>query len=139
MVDTDMTFLPDTLNRLLEVNEPIVGALTFGSNSEGSFPVLHRMTESGMERITNYPEDELFEVDATGAACLLVNRDVFEKLRANDDGLYPWFQEGRTLHGREVGEDVAFCLKAREQGLPIHVHTGIPTGHVKSHIITEGV
>ena len=137
MLDTDMTFGPDTLNELLAVDEPIVGALCFGTESGQPFPVLHRLGEDGMHKVPDYPKDELVEVDATGAACLLVHRDVLEKLRANDDGLYPWFQEGRTLQGQEVGEDVAFCLKARELDFPIYVHTGIKTGHVKTHVLNE--
>lgn len=137
MVDTDMVFGSDTLQRLLDADREIVGALCHGQDPSGNvFGVAHEFTETGMRRIADLPDDELIEVDATGAACLLVHRDVFAKLEANaDNPLYPWFQEGRTLGGLEVGEDVCFCLKAKEQGYQIFVHTGIKVGHKKSTVV----
>lgn len=137
MLDTDMVFGSDTLQKLLDADREIVGALCHGFNKDGeSFPVMHEFTETGMRRIASYPDNELVEVDATGAACLLVHRDVLAKMEANaDNDLYPWFQEGRTLGGLEVGEDVCFCLKAKEQGYQIYVHTGIKCGHKKSVVI----
>lgn len=138
MLDTDMVFGSDTLRNLLDADREIVGALCHGvSNETGEpFPVMHELTDTGMRRIDDYPENEVIEVDATGAACLLVHRDVLAKMEANaDNPLYPWFQEGRTLGGLEVGEDVCFCLKAKEQGFKIHVHTGVRVGHKKTRIV----
>ena len=138
MVDTDMVFGPDTLQQLLDTNREIVGALCYGQSeqTEKTFPVIHRFTDTGMRLVKSPPKNKLIEVDATGAACLLIHRSVLEKMQANaDNPLYPWFQEGRTLANLEVGEDVAFCLKAKEQGFSVWVHTGIKVGHKKSHII----
>jgi GT2 family glycosyltransferase len=31
-----------------------------------------------------------------------------------------------------MGEDLTFCLRAAAAGYPIHVHTGVQVGHMKS-------
>lgn len=135
MLDTDMVFGSDTLQKLLDADREIVGALCHGHKLDGStFPVLYELTETGMCRKEDF-EDGLVEVDGTGAACLLVHRDVLEKMQANaDNDLYPWFQEGRTLGKLEVGEDICFCLKAKEQGYKVYVDTRVKCGH-KKHIV----
>jgi hypothetical protein len=89
-------------------------------------------------------------VSATGGACILIHRQVFAAMRRPypkgfgtlADGVtpnqYPWFSEGLVgPKGQPLGEDVAFCRKARLLGIPVHVHTGITTGHMKSFEITE--
>jgi hypothetical protein len=34
-----------------------------------------------------------------------------------------------------MGEDLTFCMRAAAAGLPIHVHTGIQVGHVKTTVL----
>jgi hypothetical protein len=136
MVDADMTFGPDLLERLFEiadpVERPIVGGLAFSFHDElGTVPVMFKQVPQGLGRIDRFPRGRLLEVDATGAACLLVHRRVFESLREEYRG--HWFQE-LVEDGKESGEDVTFCLRARRAGFKIHVHTGIDVGHVKPHI-----
>ncbi|HEX3087324.1 MAG TPA: hypothetical protein VHQ23_01630, partial [Ilumatobacteraceae bacterium] len=97
MVDTDATFAPDTLDRLLAsadpVTRPIVGALAFGvrpakdakghdiRNSVGAtplelFPTIYVYGENGVGMIVDYPQNELVQCHATGGHCILLHRDM---------------------------------------------------------------
>lgn len=31
-----------------------------------------------------------------------------------------------------MGEDLTFCLRCAAAGIPVHVHTGVQVGHMKS-------
>lgn len=143
MVDADMTFPPDIIERLLgaadEDTAPVVGALCFGTDDGTLFPTLYQMVtdESGPRfvRFRDWPEDTLFQVTATGAACLLVHRKVLVAMREKHPAPYSWFQETQ-LGDVAMGEDMTFCARAGLLGFPIYVHTGIEAGHCKAHILT---
>jgi hypothetical protein len=112
MLDTDMVFRPDLLERLLEhadpVEAPIVGGLCFGFDDKGDIqPTLFGLVgDEGSPQVIRYhewPPDSMFQVAATGAACLLIHKSVFEAIRdvrvpsrggraGFNDG-FPWFQE----------------------------------------------
>jgi len=156
MVDSDMTFSPDAVEKLLEyadpVEAPIVGALCFGFDDKGEVqPTLYGLDgdENDLEhmaviRYHEWPPDSMFHVSATGTGCLLMHRTVFERMREfqvpsrpqpgfND--AYPWFQE--TEHdGSPVGEDITFCWRAALMGIPTHVNTAVQCGHVKRRLLT---
>lgn len=142
MVDDDMVFPDDVVERFLKVahprKAPIVGGLAFGVGRDGIFPTLFRLSEEAQSpvRMDAWPLDEVVEVDATGAACLFVHRSVFEALAEEYSKPWQWFQE-TTLHGNSVGEDMTFCLRARAAGFPIKVDTSIKFGHVKPRVIDE--
>ena len=151
MVDSDMHFEPDTLDKLLasadpdpesEHYAPIVGGLCFGTNDGKLFATLYGIKDVPGEGVRSYrydefPPDAMFQVAATGAACLLIHRTVLEQMRdKNFNAVYPWFQE-TELNGRPCGEDFTFCLRAGMLGFPVWVDTGIKIGHHKSHILTD--
>ena len=134
MVDSDMTFPPDALNRLLQVADPdthpVVGGLCFGyQQGLGPFPTLYSWGTGGarvMFDIDSYPE--VCPVDATGAAFVLFHRTIFENYAV--DTPLPWFR--RSVHDNQmVGEDITFCIWLRQEGVPIHVLTSLEIGHVK--------
>ena len=134
MVDDDMTFDADALDRLLQsadpVDRPIVGGLCYAEGRDGYFPTLFILAEQGMNRVASWEPGKLIPVDATGAACLLVHRDVFLKMNHYPEA-WPWFQE-TTFDGFSVGEDITFCLRARADGFPIFVNTAVEFGHLKT-------
>jgi len=145
MLDADMTFDRFLVERLVDAADaktaPIVGALAFGVNDGELFPTLYSMVEAedgGPQtiRFLDFPEDELFQVVGTGAACVLIHRRVFEVVAAKQfSQAYPWFQEGEIRNSR-VSEDMTFMLRAGQLGFPVHVHTGISVGHQKSYVLT---
>ncbi len=142
MLDTDMTFTPDVLGRMLEAANakirPILGGLAFAYNDRvgGIRPTMMRRDDNGVYTPhTRVPADSLVKVDATGAACLLVHRSVYEAM--NDGTAMPFYRE-YVVGNSHYGEDVGFCDRATQQfGFEIFVHTGIEFGHMKNHCITR--
>lgn len=142
MVDTDMTFQPDVLERFLEVADkkerPILGGLCYGMGGEGLFPTLYHFNGENFIRSEGYPDESVVPVDGTGAACLFIHRTVFEKMAEAFKEPSPWFAESVLPGGhQEMGEDMTFCLRARSLGFPIYIHTGIQFGHIKEFEITR--
>jgi hypothetical protein len=153
MVDSDMTFAPDTVERLLEFADPqtapIVGGLCFGFDDKGDIqPTLFGLTgEESSPQVIRYhewPPDAMFQVAATGAACLLVHKSVFERIAAvqipGRDGkgfnaAFPWFQE-LEHDGQPVSEDIGFCWRAALAGIPLYVNTAVRLGHIKDRELT---
>lgn len=126
-VDDDMTFPPDSLLRLLKHDVDIVGGLCFTRRPPYA-PVLARkvpgsMASQGYAWVWRYPPNELIEVDFTGAAFLLVKRQVYETLIAKHGIENIWSKY------QECSEDFSFCLRARESGYKVHVDTGCKIDH----------
>lgn len=155
MLDSDMTFPPDLVERLLANanpdTAPIVGGLCFGFDSAGRvLPTIYQAEPekqggTGMQfaRMLGWVPNSLTEVAGTGTACLMAHRSVFERITSHQlpgrerpgfNEAYPWFQE--TSHGENpVSEDVTFCLRARIAGMPVHVDTGLIIGHLKEQVL----
>ena len=77
-----------------------------------------------------------FTVDYTGFGWLLIKHGVFE----HPEMPYPWFApKMQVFESGEVqdmcGEDVSFCLDAKEAGFEIWCDPRIRVGHEKSRII----
>lgn len=160
MVDADMTFEPSLVEDLLAHADPkevpIIGGLCFAGGHAGgkAYPTIYREIDEGdnhvaVEPVDDYPPNRLVKCGATGAACLMMHRNVLTAMMRPwpkgygtlEDGRvnpYPWFLEGTTDYkGRPLGEDVVFCRRARSLGFPIHVHTGVKLGHVKTYVLDE--
>lgn len=164
MFDSDMTFEPDIIERMLAVASPdevpILGALCFaaGGDDGGPYPTIYREViypgpdgkeMVGVTPVHDYPRDALVKCGATGGAGLLIHRNALAAMSrpwpdgfgTREDGSpnpYPWFSEGLVNpDGRGLGEDIAFCRRAALLGIPTHVHTGIKMGHVKQYKLDE--
>lgn len=151
LIDSDMGWDPPAVEFLAETMDttgvPILGGLCFGSRGVGIgpqrsveqdwFPTLYSWNtvgEGAYDTRYTYPPDSLVEVGATGAAFLMVRRSVLEAIRRAEGD--HWFSL-IEVDGREFGEDLSFCLRARRNGFPVHVHTGVKTSHMKEVWITE--
>ena len=120
-LDDDHDFTPDLLPRLLLRDVDIVAPVVLSKVPPFS-PVCYRDIGDPIP-LSELPNDELVEVAATGTAGMLIRRRVFDTL---DD---PWFETGR-IHADTLGEDLHFCVKAREAGFKVHVDTGAWLGHL---------
>jgi hypothetical protein len=153
-VDTDMGFAPDTVDCLLEVADPvtrpIVGGLCFAQKEVGDDGLGGRRCEprptifdwvgqgdvgSTFAR-TTYPVNALVQCVATGSACLLVHRSVFQRIRDTRGPV--WYDRlPNPMLGGLFGEDISFCIRAGSLGLPVYVHTGVKTSHWKQLWLQE--
>lgn len=152
-IDTDMGFNPDTIDQLLEVadpvDRPVVGGLCFAYRYDVSdgmngflpsvWPVLMDWSETpgnvGFMPRLNYPRDTVTPAAGTGSACILVHRSVFQRLREkhDDPSWSRWYSRLPSPNdpGADLAEDLSFCYRLREAGIPLHVHTGVKTTHMK--------
>ena len=77
-----------------------------------------------------------FTVDYTGFGWVMIKKGVFE----HDEMKYPWFApKMQVFESGEVqdmcGEDVSFCLDAKEAGFEIWCDPRIRVGHEKTRVI----
>jgi len=75
----------------------------------------------------------LMNVDEVGAASLLIDRWVFEQMEP------PWFfnMYNKVWDNNFPGEDIGFCTKCRELGIPIYIDTTISSPHCSDSFVTE--
>jgi hypothetical protein len=84
----------------------------------------------------DYTENCVTRVAATGCAFLLVHRTALEKMRAEYGDV--WFDRARMEADQGLmGEDISFCARVNRLGLPIFVHTGVGTTHLKPVWVDE--
>lgn len=132
-LDSDMVFEPDTLVRLLQDEKDIVTGIYFRRVKPYS-PVLYenleiRQTECIFSGVEKYPA-EMFEVAGAGLGCMLMRTDVLKDIEATDGPV--WFAPIGN-----VGEDLAFCIRARKLGYKVFCDPSVKLGHVGHAIITE--
>lgn len=154
-IDTDMGFPADMAERLLEAADPaerpIVGALCFSQREtepDGmggwrcrAVPTVFDWArlESGTEGFLvrwDYPPDALVRCAGTGSAAVLVHRTVFSRVAARY-GPHWYDMAPNPTTGQLIGEDLSFCARAGALGIPVHVHTGVPTSHMKRLWLSE--
>lgn len=92
------------------------------------------MNHETLETMTN--RQKPFTVDYTGFGWVMVKNGVFE----NEKMPYPWFApKMQVFESGEVqdmcGEDVSFCLDAKEAGYEIWCDPRIRVGHEKTRVI----
>ena len=138
-LDSDMTFEPDLLDRLLEDIEgrQAVTGLCFGRRPPFN-PCIYKELDVKTEGklITpyrtvydDYPRDSIFEVEACGFACVLMRMDILEAM-----GIYgvPFF----PVAG--LGEDLTFCWRARKLDIKFHCDSRLKIGHIMRIAVDEG-
>lgn len=151
-VDTDMGFAPDTVERLLDaadpVERPVVGGLCFaqkevridefGGYRTAPAPTIYDWAPhgdlQGFDVRHDYPRDEFTRCAGTGSACILIHRSVLERIHT---AYGPAWYERIPARDGSIGEDLSFCMRAGELGIPVHVHTGIRTTHLKPSWLGE--
>ena len=153
MVDSDMGFGPDTVDRLIASADPetrpVVGGLCFSlrRDTPGEFygqkyvvvPTCYEYvdsdTEVGFRSIVAYPRDAVFQVGGTGAACLLIHRSALEAVRARFGD--HWFDHIEHPRGTTFSEDLSFCVRLAACDIPLFVDTGVRTTHDKHGVFLD--
>lgn len=143
-VDSDMVFPQDVIVRLLgaaaKAQTKMVGGCCVMVGELGPVPTLYQFDDvpgsDGFTRVQfDYPDNSLLQVAATGAACLMIHREVLEAVREAAGGHnFGWFAEMVVSHGGTrhwVSEDISFCVKAGELGYSTYVDCTLEIGHHK--------
>lgn len=132
-IDSDMVFRPDILGELLERDKDIITALAFKRKPPYS-PCIYKTlrlagkTEVRTELFKEY-EEGVFEVEGCGLACCLIKTEVFKAIYEKDSYIFSPYQG--------YGEDLTFCLRARNAGFKIYADTTLKIGHIGQLICTE--
>ena len=135
-VDSDMTFEPDTLYKMIDVlrknDLDILTGLCF-RRVKPYTPTLFDKLEINGEAAewTEFGEipDKLFEVGGCGLAGLLMKSDVFFDVQTKFGNMFAPIGNN--------GEDVAFCWRARQCGYRIFCDPGIVFGHIGHMVIDD--
>lgn len=121
-LDADIVPPADTLTRLLATGKPIVSGLY-----RKRLPPYEPMAFLKNKPIP-IKGPRLRKADVVGAGCLLIRREVFERIES------PWFTSEWSASGGEKGhlaEDFSFCKKARGTGFEIFVDTSVRPLHLE--------
>lgn len=127
-VDSDMVLPSDALMKLLKDDCDIVSGL-YRKRVPPHEPLAYRMDKNKTFQPIAAKEKGLIEVDVVGAGCLLIKRQVFEKI----PGI--WFQSQWREEGH-ISEDFFFCEQARKAGVPVFVNTAVKAVHIEALGIT---
>lgn len=147
VLDPDIQFQPDTLDRLLAVADPqqapIVAAAYWNEYDGGKRCLTwHAATKEGLRLFRKLPGEQVIVLGSCGMGCTLIHRSVFEKLQKKfRHDPWPWFGHDviQTSNGTErAGEDVTFCVRARKAGFRVVGHCGVTVEHYKPHQMAHG-
>ena len=135
MIDDDMTFEKDTLEKLLAHKKEVVGVNSYSrclplsstvglldKNGEYMRPEHHTAWEMRIPK-------ELFKCYFVGMGVGLIDMKVFEKIEK------PYFEFTTYKKGEfrgmvKVGEDGAFCEKVRKAGMDVWCDGNLEVGHL---------
>lgn len=132
--DSDVTFEPDILKRLLDDSKDFVTGLYFRRRPPFN-PVIYKTIRYGegdeaiSEPYEDYPEEDIFEIDACGLGGCLTKVSMLEDVARNYGTLFTPF--------RGYGEDISFAIRAKNLGYQIWCDSRIKMGHVAFNISNE--
>jgi len=140
--DDDHIFPADTAVRLLEHDVDIVGALAFKRRPPYDPCIFNAIKNEQTNELNMVHEvsikQGLQEVTAIGFAFVLIKVEVFQKLE------FPWFVYGDKSLGIMVaqggiGEDMSFCVRARNAGFKVYCDTDLIVAHIGDQQIVDEV
>ena len=155
MVDSDVAFHPDDVRALYEASQDhaVVSGVYYSMYPEGLKPVIYDWTvnEQGlktMEVISAWEDgwkfwpngakqpdvDPLVRVEASGAGFLMIRYEVIDVLQELHGDPQPWFSEP-VIDGIHYGEDLAFCIRAKDAGFSVWAHRGVEVSHYKNTLL----
>ena len=132
-LDSDVIPPPDTISRLLAHRLPIVSGMYCRRSPPHGLPVMIR----NGQWFTDFVVGQMVEVDMVGAGCLLIQREVLEKMQPQRPQAgkhwFDWKVDARSVlpDGQALSEDFSFCVEVRRQlGVRVMVDTSIQCRHV---------
>ena len=141
-LDSDMTFPEETLVYMSERMDKLQCDMLTGiyfKRHEPYSPVIYKRVDppdkSGSTFVKNineyidFPTDvQEFQVEGCGFGCVLTTTSLLKKVWDKFGPAftpYPW-----------AGEDVSFCYRVKQLGIPIYCDPSIPLGHIGTHTYT---
>lgn len=132
-LDDDMVFQPDLLEKLIADDVDVAAGLFVGRRYPYE-PAIWKSIVCGDEgrydeKYYDYPEDSLFEIDACGMAAVLVKTNVIQTV------IDQYHRTFEPISG--YGEDISFCIRAKNAGFKVWCDSRVKVGHVGRYIFTD--
>ena len=135
-LDSDMTFEADTFEKLwarIDEGAEFVSGLAF-TRKKPVHPVVYEyigMVENTPTAtpVKEYPENGIFEVQGAGLGMVMMTVSLIDRIGKQ------YGMPFSPILG--FGEDLSFCLRSQELGVPMFCDTGIRAGHLGIHEFTE--
>ena len=139
-LDSDMVFAPDLLIKLsadMDEGRDFVSALYFRRKNKIA-PVIFKSTgytQNGRELtpfaecFEDYQKDSVFKVAGCGFGAAIMSVKLVKQIYAEYGAPFtpqPGF-----------GEDISFCIRCEQSGIPMYCDSRIKVGHVAQTIVTE--
>ena len=153
-VDTDMGFQANAVDRLMDAADPdsapIMGGLCFMNrevevDGVGGYlvqpaPTIFDWYDDGERRgftvRREYERDSVLTCAGTGSAFVLIHKSVFQRIE--EEYGQAWYSPVRNpTTDSWISEDLSMCARANALEIPVHVHTGVKTTHLKHMWLDE--
>ena len=133
-VDSDISFAPDTLAKLLAHDKDIVSGIYIQRiPGTHTIEIMRKNEWGGVSHVdwNTIKGQGLVPIDGCGFGCVLVKTEVFRAIP------YPHFLYHSAIdHKDTLSEDVHFCNQARDRGFTLWADTSILCDHTGSWTFT---
>lgn len=127
-IDSDMVFETDAVQKLIDDNLDCVTGIAF-KRVPPYFPCVYELKEGSYLSMIDYPEDSIFEIDASGCAFQLVKVEWLKKIKEKFGKIY--------LREYPFGEDISFSKRFKQVGGKMYCDSRVKIGHVGNVVVTE--
>lgn len=137
-LDSDMVFRPDTLismfNTVQDKDIDILTGLYFRRVPPYSPVLFDKLDYNAETNAIDFTEfkaipDEIFEVGGCGFGCVFMDTQVFLEVQSKHGNMFAPIGHN--------GEDIAFCVRARDCGFKIYCDPSIICGHVGYSVVDD--
>ena len=121
-LDSDMIFTEDLLDDLMFCGKPFVTGIAHGRRAPHCSCIFNQIWPK-VDRWEgcDYPAQP-FRIYGCGFACVLIETEIIRNVyNKNGTAFFPM---------RELGEDLAFCKRATDQGYEIWAEPSVKLGHI---------
>ena len=126
-LDSDIVYDPDIIIKLMAHDKDMVTGLYY-KRTPPYTPCIYKLEDERLSVYLDYPEDELFKVEAAGFGCMLMKASVIKAVHEKYGGCF------FPVNGIG-GEDLSFIKRARECGIEVWCDSSVKCGHVGRQII----
>ena len=145
-LDADVVPTIETIKKLLSYDLDVVSAAYQSREQSYTFVggIFHKNENGDFLDALKLKSDSkgLMEVDWVGGGCLLIKKEVFEKVA------FPWFRypvvelsKNGNTHAKLVFEDVGFCMNLKDHGVKIYMDCDSKVTHLarnyNSNMVTD--
>lgn len=124
-LDSDMVFSPNLLEDLQMCKKPFVSCVYHGRRPGYHSCIFKSIDLTHVERFEEYPR-EPFEIEGCGFGAVLMETEILKAVMLN-------YKTAFTPEPN-LGEDIAFCKRARDLGYKLYAEPNVQLGHV-GHIV----